>query len=296
MMAPIIHCVRHAQGFHNLGAEFHSLPDPLLTPKGEEQCEMLKNTHFPDQSRLSLIVASPLRRTLHTAFLTFRPALTSKGSVAPEILALPDAQETSHLPCDTGSDVDKLREFVKEQGWPVDLSLLSEDWNVKALNGRYSPQSGAIAARAKTARQLLWRKARELVADGKPDVEIVVVTHRGFLHFFTGDWENAFAQNGTGWTNCETRSYTFTNLDGSGNGDDEDETMLIETMSSRQKRGLSHPMPDPETQKKLFIEGMEGWEAQGNHRPDKLETAGEIVSTETGRKALELAPEVKVVA
>ncbi|RMZ82047.1 hypothetical protein DV737_g2146, partial [Chaetothyriales sp. CBS 132003] len=295
-MAPIIHCVRHAQGFHNLGTEFHSLPDPLLTPKGEEQCETLKNTHFLDQSRLSLIAASPLKRTLHTALLTFRPALASKGSVAPEILAVPDAQETSDAPCDTGSDLDKLREFVKEQGWPVDLSLLSEDWNVKALSGRYSPHSDAVAARAKTTRQLLRRKARELVAAGQPDGEIVVVTHGGFLHYLTNDWENAVAQNGTGWANCETRSYTFTNLGGSGDGDDEDEAMLVETVSSRQKRGLSHPTPDPETQKRLFIEGMEGWEAQGYQRPDTLEIPAETAPTETEREAPGFASAVKVVA
>ncbi|RMZ83165.1 hypothetical protein DV738_g1157, partial [Chaetothyriales sp. CBS 135597] len=241
---------------------FYSLPDPFLTPKGEEQCNALKNTHFPDQSRLSLIAASPLRRTLHTAFLTFQPALKSKGY---GILAVPDTQETSDFPCDTGSDLDNLREFIQEQGWPVDLSLLSNEWNVKTLNGRYSPHGAAVAERAKAARQLLRRKARELVAAGQPDAEIVVVTHGGFLHYFTNDWENAAVEIGTGWMNCETRSYTF-------------------------KRGLSHPMPDPESQKKLFIEAMEGWEAQGIERPDKLEIPTESIPTET------VTPKVKVAA
>ncbi|RMD41627.1 hypothetical protein DV735_g3475, partial [Chaetothyriales sp. CBS 134920] len=287
-MAPILHCVRHAQGFHNLGIEYSHLPDPFLTPKGEGQCNDLKNGHFADQSRLSLITASPLRRTLHTAFLTFQPALTAKGY---SILALPDTQETSDFPCDTGSDVDKLQEYSREQGWPVDLSLLSDKWNVKTRDGRYSPHGKAVTARAKAARQLLRQKALELVAAGQPDAEIVLVTHGGFLHYFTNDWENASLETGTGWTNCETRSYTFADLDGNADSDEEDEVRLVETLTSRQKRGLSHPMPDPEAQKKLFIEAMEGWEAQGIPRPDQLELTTESIATETVA-----APTVKVVA
>src|SRR6202012_4292013 len=93
---PRIHLVRHAQGFHNLGNEFHSLPDPRLTPLGESQCAKLQEEHFPAerQQSLSLITASPLTRTLHTAFLTFKPALTSADAKCKStIFAIPDAQE-----------------------------------------------------------------------------------------------------------------------------------------------------------------------------------------------------------
>lgn len=41
-------------------------------------------------------------------------------------------QETSDVPCDTGSDPDVLyKELVEEKGLPVDLELLDESWNVK---------------------------------------------------------------------------------------------------------------------------------------------------------------------
>lgn len=49
-----------------------------------------------------------------------------------KVVALPDVQETSDVPCDTGSDPEVLRrELVEEKGFPVDLGLLHEAWNVK---------------------------------------------------------------------------------------------------------------------------------------------------------------------
>ena len=186
-MAPTTHCVRHAQGFHNLGAESYSLTDPRLTPLGEEQCEKLRNTQFPDQSQISFVTASPLSRTIHTAFLTFRPALTFNEKCKPEILAIPDAQETSDYPCDTGSDLDVLRSRCEEHKWPADVSLLSADWNIKTLTGRYSPHSDAVKTRAKAVRKLLRQKARELSQAGDTDAQIILVAHGGVLHYITAD-------------------------------------------------------------------------------------------------------------
>lgn len=47
------------------------------------------------------------------------------------MIALPEIQETSDVPCDTGSDADVLRKEFVEKGLPVDLGLLTEDWNNK---------------------------------------------------------------------------------------------------------------------------------------------------------------------
>lgn len=48
-----------------------------------------------------------------------------------KLVALPDVQETSDVPCDTGSDPEVLeREFV-EKRLPVDLGLLRDGWNNK---------------------------------------------------------------------------------------------------------------------------------------------------------------------
>lgn len=93
-------------------------------------------------------------------------------------MALPEAQETSDVPCDTGSDPHILHQEMS--GLPIDLSLVQPGWNNKT--GQWAPTSDAIAARAKQARQ--WLKAR-------PEKEIVLVTHGGYLHYFTEDWSDS---------------------------------------------------------------------------------------------------------
>lgn len=75
-----------------------------------------------------MVVASPLRRTIYTALLGFETEIKSKGL---KIVALPEIQETSDVPCDTGSDIEALKKEVQEKGLPVDLDLVSEDWNNK---------------------------------------------------------------------------------------------------------------------------------------------------------------------
>ena len=279
-MTPIIHCIRHGQGFHNFYSDY-TLPDPRLTPLGEEQCATLQSAQFPPdkQRSISLVAASPLTRALHTAWLVFRPLLaqsyqgdTGAGGRQIEILALPDAQETSSDPCDVGTDLPTLSSFLASQcpPWPVDLSLLTNDWNLKSFHGRYSPHSDAIKARARATRLFLRDKVAELMAkESRDDLEIVLVSHGGFLHYFSDDWEGAATRPGTGWTNCEVRSYQFA-LPVTGSLSDDPDAKVVEIMSSRQARGLTHPMPDSTEQEKLFVEAMEGWEAWGLERPDRL--------------------------
>lgn len=159
-MAPIIHCVRHAQGFHNLSIAAHSIYDPMLTPFGEQQCRELQHD-FPHHDRVELIVASPLRRTMYTALISFEDTIKRKNLT---VVALPETQETSDLPCDTGSSPEDLAsEFASK---PADLSLVGEGWNNK--RGRWAPTAQAIEDRAKATRE--WLMAR-------PEKEIVLVTH-----------------------------------------------------------------------------------------------------------------------
>lgn len=76
-----------------------------------------------------MLVSSPLRRALQTTLIGFQPEV-QRGL---KVVALPDVQETSDLPCDTGSDPTTLeKEFGEES--KVDLSLLTEGWNMKVGN------------------------------------------------------------------------------------------------------------------------------------------------------------------
>jgi len=159
-MPPIIHCVRHAQGYHNLKVANHTLRDPLLTDLGIAQCRDLA-TRFPYHSNVEAVIASPMKRTIYTALYGFDSDLERAGL---RVIALPELQETSDLPCDTGSPLEELtKEFA---GKPVDFGSVMEGWNSKT--GKFAPKPCAIEARAREAR--LWLKAR-------PEKEIVVVFH-----------------------------------------------------------------------------------------------------------------------
>lgn len=173
-MAPTIHLVRHAQGVHNLSVENESIHDPDLTTLGEQQCADLRAA-FKDHSKVTKLVASPLRRTINTCDLAF-----GGDKKKYPIITLDSLQEVSDQPCDTGSSKDKIN---AEFGSKVDLSRVRDDWTVKGAGSPFEPTLSALTARAKVAR----RELKELAGDG--DDQMVVVTHGGFLHFLTDDWE-----------------------------------------------------------------------------------------------------------
>lgn len=155
---------------HNLTILNHGMHDPALTPHGENQCLQLQSK-FPHHDCVDLLVCSPLQRTIQTTLLAFDPEI-SRGVPC---IALPEVQETSDLPCDTGSSIAKLKEMFKDK--PVDLTLLPQDWDSKV--GKWAPEQEAIERRCRDARQ--WLKTHDEKA-------IVVVTHGGLLHYLTEDW------------------------------------------------------------------------------------------------------------
>jgi broad specificity phosphatase PhoE len=192
------------------------------------RCHTL-STSFPYTSQITHLVSSPLRRTLYTTLLAF-PTVVAAGK---KILALPEIQETSDLPCDTGSSPQVLAAEFGADG-NVDLSKVTEGWNSKT--GRWAPATSAIEARARSARFFLRKFGEREVERTGEDVHIVVVTHGGFLHYFTEDWDGSEKFTGTGWDNTEWRSYNFVEDTGEENGHGNQNVGLIETMESRERR------------------------------------------------------------
>ncbi|KAK2871843.1 hypothetical protein FQN49_002768 [Arthroderma sp. PD_2] len=240
-------------GFHNLNVANHVIQDPLLTPHGEGQCRTLQ-ANFPYHSQIDLIVASPLRRTIYTALLSFENIIQERGL---KIIALPEIQETSDVPCDTGSDLTDLKKEIEEKGLPVDLSLVPEDWNDKTKE-KWSANAKSVTVRAREARR--WLKAR-------PEKHIAMVSHGGVLHYFSEDWQDSTLYQGTGWANTEYRTYEFTDTidqdDLYGNKLNSDNASIRETVESRKRRGKSAVEPPTrEMQKQFFIQAMTGWENQ----------------------------------
>ncbi|KAI1327397.1 histidine phosphatase superfamily [Xylariaceae sp. FL0255] len=228
-MAPTIHLVRHAQGYHNVKLENQWLPDPDLTELGRGQCEKLCAT-FPFHDQVTHLIASPIRRTLYTCKLSFGPAVVKLA----KILALPDAQEVSLYPCDIGTEPSALNE---EFGDLVDLHLVQPGWNKKTPESRWYPDAQKLDARARDARISL----REIAKEAGDDAHIVLVSHGGILHFITGDWQGIEAGAGTGWENTEYRSYHFADKTWA-----DPNATLKELPESRARRDLSAPLDETE--------------------------------------------------
>lgn len=171
-MAPTIHLVRHAQGFHNLSVENETLRDPNLTPLGEEQCAALR-AEFPHHDKITKLVASPMRRTVYTCLHAF-----GTDALLP-ITALPVLQEVSQSPCDTGSPVANVSAEFEGK---ADYSAVEDAWIDKGPGSEYEPTLKKLLARGIKARKML----REIAGQG--DDHIVVTSHGGILHFLTDDW------------------------------------------------------------------------------------------------------------
>ncbi|KAK4190983.1 histidine phosphatase superfamily [Podospora australis] len=239
-----VHLVRHAQGFHNLCEANHALPDPDLTPLGEEQCLRLRQT-FGLHEKVTYLVASPLRRTIYTCLLSFEPAILAGKK---KIIALPDLQEVSPFPCDTGSEVEDL---VKEFGEKVDFGRVQEGWNDKGPGSEFAPEMRKLEARAARARRWFWELGqKEKGEEGEEEVNIVAVTHGGFLHFLTEDWDGMDVGRGTGWDNTECRTYEVVAPEsegGEGEQKGKGNVRLVETKESwRRRRGSAGGLTETE--------------------------------------------------
>jgi broad specificity phosphatase PhoE len=184
-MPTTLYLVRHAQGVHNLSIENEVIPDPNLTDLGRQQCADLRSD-FPHHSKITHLIASPLRRTIQTCLEGFSSPDTATRL---KVIALPEIQEVSNAPCDTGSEVAVLE---REFGERVDLSRLERGWMDKGEGTFYEPKLEALERRAVKARRLL----REIGEEAGGDTHMVVVCHGGFLHFLTDDWTGIPAKQG----------------------------------------------------------------------------------------------------
>ncbi|KAI1639187.1 phosphoglycerate mutase-like protein [Biscogniauxia mediterranea] len=222
-MAPTIHIVRHAEGWHNLPGN-HNVRDPILTPLGRLQCANLL-TNFPHMDEVAVLLASPMRRTISTCLLAFLPVSESNlPKYEKRVTLLPDIQEVGAWNCDIGSEIETIE---AEFGERVDTSLVEPDWNVKNHTTEWAVDVAKIEIRAQKARWILRSIAYDL---RDTNAHIVAVTHGMFAHWLTQDF-GGIGANGLGWRNAEYRSYQFVDLEGT-----DDEAMIVEMSASIQRR------------------------------------------------------------
>ena len=89
-------------------------------------------------------------------------------------------------------------------------------------------------------------------------MDIVVVTHGGYLHYFTEDWEGNEKFTGTGWANTEYRSFEF--VDASFK---DEAASLVETIESRVKRSGKEKPLSVDEQRELKAAAEREWRECG---------------------------------
>ncbi|KNZ62284.1 hypothetical protein VP01_1290g5 [Puccinia sorghi] len=152
--------------------DYYSFPDAILTPLGKQQCSILhKSTEQTIQQSAQLLVSSPLRRTLQTSLMGL-PSLIGRLGGPSSIIALPELQENSSSPADTGSSRETLERMEEFDG--IDFGRLAKHWNSKT--GFWAPDPKSLKIRAAWTRK--WLAER-------PEEEIVIVSHGSALKFLT---------------------------------------------------------------------------------------------------------------
>ena len=179
------------QATHNIairqGIKRDRVVDPEPTPLGIKQAINLRET-FPHMDKITHILCSPLKRTLHTARLAFEP-LTSQGL---KIVAYPDIREQGRGLSSTGTNLEGLLKLHPKENQLVDLTLVPEGWEI---NTEDTEEEEKYGIRAKSVRKELWKLATEALKEEgglwkghdvsrgstHKNIEILVASHGAFL-------------------------------------------------------------------------------------------------------------------
>ncbi|PVH85674.1 hypothetical protein DL98DRAFT_373706, partial [Cadophora sp. DSE1049] len=173
-----IHLVRHAEGPHNLRSipekERIAMLDPGLTPYGISQSKLLAQ-RFHAMDKVTHILAFPLRRTLLTGLVAFKPAI-NRGI---QVILVPDLRECGLGPCNTGSNIPDLLEevFKSEEGVRMDCIDATHCYSGWEHNTESGYDNDLRRQRADRMRSMLFHLGKIAAEESSDDVEIVVVTH-----------------------------------------------------------------------------------------------------------------------
>ncbi|CZS94270.1 uncharacterized protein RAG0_04316 [Rhynchosporium agropyri] len=204
-----LHLVRHAEGPHNLRSipeiERVAMLDPGLTRYGHSQSVLLSE-RFHAMDKITHILCSPMRRTVHTAMVGFKPAI-QRGV---QVMLLPDLREVGGGLCNAGSriedllrDVLKIDESIRKDF--IDTSPCDPQWQIGTEIAETVVKKTKRIGRVKA---MLYHLGQISAADSKEDVEIVVVTHSRVVLLLEGRYTRKDEQHSL--YNAQYRSYTIT--------------------------------------------------------------------------------------
>lgn len=262
-MAPTtFHIFRHAEGEHQSRDYPPFKRDADLTENGRQQCVDWRANMPPWAGRVKRVIASPMKRALRSALISFAPILKNGNMV---IEAIPELTEAGSRISGFGSDPDELIACFSANGEDrmIDLSRLYAGWNPFDLNSKFAYGVDKVKARSAEVRAELRQVAAETEAEAAREgneegAHVIVITHSVIAHFLTNDYEG-IAETGLSisWdTNLLYRSFQF----GS------DPHRLIETPESRARVGLPAVSTPAEQEK-----GRERIEARMNRRQPIIE-------------------------
>lgn len=184
-MPPRLYFLRHGEALHNVAnegqPEDHTILDPVLTTVGQLQALSVPstyNTFFNSclDPTTTLIVTSPLRRTLQTTLAAFASVLPPVSPNPVKVHIMPQAIEVGTEPCDRPGDLEETRQMYPQDGmdWSTCFSEESAGWTTK--EGFFSPTEECQMARATWVRRWMRDCTYE---------KLVVVCHHGFLRRIT---------------------------------------------------------------------------------------------------------------
>jgi broad specificity phosphatase PhoE len=136
-------------------------------------------TNFPHMVDITIILCSPLRRTMQTALLTFQPLYAREL----KLILWPALREWGNGASNIGYPVAEMEREMASL--PVDLRLLNEGWELETDSEDEGPE------RSNRVRKDLYELGEALLMGGTwkdipmekhaGPVHIMVVSHGGFL-------------------------------------------------------------------------------------------------------------------
>jgi broad specificity phosphatase PhoE len=157
-----IFVIRHGLGEHNVANAGYLIEDAMLTHDGIRQARQLRSSPaFAEYAQPQLVVASPLRRCMQTAYHAFGP------EVPCELMA--NIMENGSMPCDSANPL-LGRALLAECKWNEMLQkyrALPTDWAIKHRKWKES-------AGARFAETMSWVAAR-------PEERVALVGHHDFF-------------------------------------------------------------------------------------------------------------------
>ncbi|GAA5964057.1 hypothetical protein JCM8115_000887 [Rhodotorula mucilaginosa] len=198
----------HQEAGHNVGPPpppDHDLPDPELTSRGVTQCLAIP-TRYPNffaslDPSDTVILVSPLRRTLQTMFLGFSSVLPpAAGSNPIPVVILPQLQECGSWPCDTGGPLEETKaQFPQE--WL--------DWSECERYPEWNQNSGAFRCDDEDNNVDRARWVRNYIRSRK-EKHVVVVSHHGLLRrIVKAPYAHNRMKSPIQWENADLRVYRF---------------------------------------------------------------------------------------